>query len=532
MSSPFALSLGTNYCPTDDEVVQIRSLLVQPTLRLKTLDDEIGDLQKAIDKLVEERDSLGTYVGAHRALLSPARRLPLDILQEIFIACMPTQRNCVMSAIEAPVLLGRICSAWRTVSLSTPRLWARVHIVEPQPQGWGSPTAEPKLSQKVAQRLEITKIWLGRSGELPLSISMQSCSNQFLEGLIPFAARWQHIHFTTPPPSLFEVISYLDTDMPWLETVEFHVSQYYGSENIACGSFSILRGLRISSFSVSGNIFVAERFPLVWNQLTSLTIGGPSGSTTSEMTLDVISKCPGLRCCKLMIMDASPEVTVSQHPTIALPFLHTLAIHCVTYVAPTVLVFLKHLSVPELRNFTLLGFLKQDYPTLAELFASSIHLESLDVVLFSKSSLFETLRSLPPTIQRLTIRGIETSIFEHLPDDDTLELLATPGILPALQELYIHWGLCISEAAVVRFITMKIRDSRPDDETTLGRVEIHFHREMTFDIMPSLQPLLETAGLTVSLRYLLPVPVQSSPWQGLAEDISRYIPPGLPTEMW
>ncbi|KAF8213683.1 hypothetical protein K438DRAFT_1550126, partial [Mycena galopus ATCC 62051] len=127
MASPFILRLGTNYCPTDEEVAEIKSHLVEPSLRLKELDDKIAELQKAIDKLAEERDGLGAYVGAHKALISPVRRLPLDIIQEIFIACLPTHRNCVMSASEAPILLGRICSSWRALSLSTPRLWASLH---------------------------------------------------------------------------------------------------------------------------------------------------------------------------------------------------------------------------------------------------------------------------------------------------------------------------------------------------------------------------------------------------------------------
>ncbi|KAJ7875676.1 hypothetical protein B0H13DRAFT_1006898 [Mycena leptocephala] len=100
MASPFAPQLGTNYCPTDDEVGEIKAFLIEPTLRLKRLDDEISDLQRAIDKLRAERESLGADVKAHRALISPVRRLPLDIIQEIFIACLPTHRNCVMSASE------------------------------------------------------------------------------------------------------------------------------------------------------------------------------------------------------------------------------------------------------------------------------------------------------------------------------------------------------------------------------------------------------------------------------------------------
>ncbi|KAJ7480606.1 hypothetical protein FB451DRAFT_1030980, partial [Mycena latifolia] len=97
---------------------------------VKQLDDEIANLQKALDKLADERARLSTYVDGHRALISPARRLPLDII-EIFLACLPMHRNCVMSAVEAPVLLGRICSAWRAISFSIPCLWSRLNIVEP-----------------------------------------------------------------------------------------------------------------------------------------------------------------------------------------------------------------------------------------------------------------------------------------------------------------------------------------------------------------------------------------------------------------
>ncbi|KAJ7623909.1 hypothetical protein DFH06DRAFT_966285, partial [Mycena polygramma] len=57
MQSPFTPQLGSNYCPTDQEILEIQALLVEPTLRMKRLDDEIADLQKTIDRLAEERDA-------------------------------------------------------------------------------------------------------------------------------------------------------------------------------------------------------------------------------------------------------------------------------------------------------------------------------------------------------------------------------------------------------------------------------------------------------------------------------------------
>ncbi|KAJ7698987.1 hypothetical protein B0H17DRAFT_317209 [Mycena rosella] len=98
MSSPFTSKLGTNYCPEDEEIAQIRALLAEPANRLESLDEEISKLQVALDRMKEERSRLGAYVEGHRALISLARRLALDIIQEIFLACIPTHRNCVMSA--------------------------------------------------------------------------------------------------------------------------------------------------------------------------------------------------------------------------------------------------------------------------------------------------------------------------------------------------------------------------------------------------------------------------------------------------
>ncbi|KAJ7162289.1 hypothetical protein C8R46DRAFT_1104129, partial [Mycena filopes] len=169
-SSPFAARLGTNYCPSDQEILQINSLLAEPSLRLKNLDDEIADLQKAIDKLAAERETIAAFVDAHKALISPARRLPLDIIEAIFVACLPTHRNCVMSASEAPVLLGRICSPWRTISLATPRLWSSLHITHPSTEQDSSVPASV-VAETTALRLTVAQTWLRRSGQCPLSIS-------------------------------------------------------------------------------------------------------------------------------------------------------------------------------------------------------------------------------------------------------------------------------------------------------------------------------------------------------------------------
>ncbi|KAF8979962.1 hypothetical protein BDQ17DRAFT_1291908 [Cyathus striatus] len=98
---------------------------------LRCIDTEIDQLQRQLDLLQEKRSGIHDFAEQHRALLSPVRKLTRDIVEEIFIACLPEDRNPYMSAMEAPVLLTRICSSWRRITLSTPRIWSAIYIALP-----------------------------------------------------------------------------------------------------------------------------------------------------------------------------------------------------------------------------------------------------------------------------------------------------------------------------------------------------------------------------------------------------------------
>ncbi|KAF7334814.1 hypothetical protein MSAN_02368100 [Mycena sanguinolenta] len=280
--SPFASKLGTNYCPTDADIIEIQSLLVEPLSRLRQIHSRIADLQKTIDELAEERAALSTYVDSHEALLSSVRRIPLDILQEIFVACLPTHRNCIMNAREPPVLLGRVCSAWRNISHSTPRLWARLHIAEPQIPADAS--LDAIREQKYMQRAEVIDAWLRRSGQCPLSISVFGCSNSFgvspessgplLRTIIPFASRWRDIDIAAVNTTALEVLSSVtDKDVPMLETVHMRgISESRQQANTQWAALGLLNGPNLSHFSFVGACRDPIVFPLQWAQMTRLSI--------------------------------------------------------------------------------------------------------------------------------------------------------------------------------------------------------------------------------------------------------------------
>ncbi|KAJ7665894.1 hypothetical protein DFH06DRAFT_1185329 [Mycena polygramma] len=447
-----------------------------------------------------------------------------------------------MSASEAPVLLGRICSAWRDISLSTPRLWASLHVTEPAL--YSDYIENALVEQKVAQRVEITKTWLGRSGQYPLSLSLQCTleyvhrpdsalnTRRFIEALVPFASRWQHVDFTIPLSIVLTIMSHLEADTPLLETIAFHPQFNHSlAQPGEWGPFGILRGPRIRSLSIPGRIFILGQLPLQWNQLTTLSIGESSWGAdglTSEAILHTLSYCPELRRCKLLVNDLNPGSMVLNptfdHPVVELPFLRILKLHYDTVVAPAASFLFTRLSLPELHSFTLRGpangqTADELNPALIDFFARSDCLEILDLdcSLLSKSALLECLRGFPPTIKQLKLCTIPTGWGPVLSLDDDALVALTPNpdigavACPALQHLSIQNISHITEAAILQFITARMMQSR-----TLTRVDCQFERPVALDLVPSLKPFLET-GLEVSLRYPDASFLQFSPWYGLPD---------------
>ncbi|KAJ6481680.1 hypothetical protein C8R45DRAFT_1002655 [Mycena sanguinolenta] len=536
MSSPFASKLGTNYCPRDDELVQIKSLLTEPCTRLKRLEDEIAVLQKTMDKLIEERDTVAAFVEAHKALTSPLRRLPLDIIEELFMACLPTNRNCVMSATEAPVILGRVCSSWRTISLSTPRLWSRLHIVEPtRPYSTNTGLYEAK----VAQRLEVAKTWLQRSGMCPLSISLEGnldhgisppltpnpahpspSADLFLNLLIPLASRWQNIRLTIPPPALETLSALTENDVPLLKYFKLvQRPDQPNSDTKWTLPFGILGSPNLSRISLLGGNTNPLDFPLRWNQLTTISLMGPAWglvhAQTRSVILDILSRCPKLQSCKLLVQ-GPPEEDLP-HSIIECPCLHTVELMCVGTPLLTAGSVLTHLSLPELRDFKLsgLGELPSAFArdSLVSSLAASARLERISVHsnTFSKPFLHDFLRGLPPTIRYLHITEPmhmwRPSIVEGALDDETFATLDA-SCCPALEELVIHSCRKVSDEALLQFILSRV--------ATLRLVDIKFDRQREVDIFPHLVPFLEAGG-KASITYITLIPLQFSPWMGLPD---------------
>ncbi|KAJ7896415.1 hypothetical protein B0H14DRAFT_2679306 [Mycena olivaceomarginata] len=93
------------------------------------------------------------------AVTDPVARLPLELSSKIFIHSLPLLP--VPAAINAPLLLLNICSAWRNIALSTPALWDAIHI-----SAWTEGSKE------------LVPSWLECAGDRPLSIAFNGIGTE------------------------------------------------------------------------------------------------------------------------------------------------------------------------------------------------------------------------------------------------------------------------------------------------------------------------------------------------------------------
>ena len=132
--SPAPKLLGRNQVAPMSHAPMIHRTVANTQCDISWLDLEINHLHKTAHKLWQKCDGLQTFNTMHMALISPVHHMPPEILSRIFIQCQdtapfdPTERDGGVHLDKVPFLLGKICSRWRYVSLSTPKLWASIQL--------------------------------------------------------------------------------------------------------------------------------------------------------------------------------------------------------------------------------------------------------------------------------------------------------------------------------------------------------------------------------------------------------------------
>ncbi|KAJ7058531.1 hypothetical protein C8F01DRAFT_292877 [Mycena amicta] len=197
----------------------------------------------------------------------PFLRLPPELLSEIFERIRwDTPRNFkfpAMSSRSSPLVLGGVCSYWRSVSLSTPTLWSCFQIFIQ-----AGDSEESELSS--APHLELLRLWLKRSANVPIAFALNNveCKHPsprvftYLDEILLHCAHWGYADLFLPVPCL----SRIRGPMPLLQHVSITPTRLPNDdEHIQV----IDDAPRLTSVLI-GECFMPGNMHLPWTGLTKL----------------------------------------------------------------------------------------------------------------------------------------------------------------------------------------------------------------------------------------------------------------------
>ncbi|KAJ7168012.1 hypothetical protein C8R46DRAFT_1094694 [Mycena filopes] len=106
--------------PTDSQATVLRAEIECTEAAISIADSHLRRLRSALEQLLRYREDLESAVATHRGVLSALRRLPNEILVEIFQYTIIPSGSAFR---RAPWVMSHVSSHWRAVAIGSPMLW-------------------------------------------------------------------------------------------------------------------------------------------------------------------------------------------------------------------------------------------------------------------------------------------------------------------------------------------------------------------------------------------------------------------------
>ncbi|KAF8197763.1 hypothetical protein K438DRAFT_2016505 [Mycena galopus ATCC 62051] len=440
---------------------------------------------------------------------SPAsiERLPPENLAEIFMLTLPSGRWATYhpTTEKAPWVLAQVCSHWRAVAISTPRLWRTIEIELTQflpdemdldddtssaggasdgidsngTSPVGSPTpSEPELPDDTSvtdvlhqqNLIYLVGLFLQRSGTCPLDLKL-SWSNrapcklhpvvsQVVEMLIGASLRWERLSCELPFSVLVTLPS-VKGHVQSLRTLE--ISDLFGKESTILDVFADAPLLQTVTLFLWRLPPAQSIVTLPWAQLTSYT--GSFGHLSDVFA--TLHETPNLVVCNILYC---PLVgiednygTLEKIIPLHFPHLRTLSIDhsdFETSVTGYLAQLVDRLTLPQLEHLKVTCD-DEAFPHLTALVArSGCQLQEFSVHGMDFGDAVLAFFASVPSITKLTL-GCKFTIaaLAWL----TRPMPAAPSPLPALQVLNLDGGGELPTAEFAQMI-----ESRRDDARRAG----------------------------------------------------------------
>ncbi|KAK7043192.1 hypothetical protein VNI00_008546 [Paramarasmius palmivorus] len=501
--SPFLSRLRTNFLPSPAEKIEIHLLILTRQERIRAIEDEITQLRI-------EKDELQSFVDDHLTLISPIRQAPVDVLQDIFHYCIPRHELPTPRALDAPLLLTRVCRLWRQVVTSTPKLWCRVHIALPSPSTKYL-SITPKFRSFMRLWEDGVRVWLQRSGSMPLHLSIQGTDSRgYLDEesvaeletfhgdvalqLLCHAPRWKSLSLDVPN-GIRGILTLPTLELPLLE--EFKSRRHY-SYNDPLTEVPSLEAVLRSAPSLH-KLDLNESYSglqIHWNRLTKVVLWhdrlgwGHVGFVTLSQAIQVLTfSSSSLRYCTLSVQSPETDDELDTFSPIILPNLHTLNIHVhqPSRLSPTSLQqALDSIHAPRLEDFyfglksfgahpnllTLLGFIESSGCTLR---AFVLDYDSQVSLIESLINLLTSMPSIRQFKLRVSQSPTEREALESLPRfiHHLNPCLSNNDVLcPNIESLM--WMTCPPSCAAPLLALAEARSAKSSATEKLKRLQVDF----------------------------------------------------------
>ncbi|KAJ7768692.1 hypothetical protein DFH07DRAFT_736322 [Mycena maculata] len=211
--------LESNDAPLGTDIPTVRQIISDQQARVDAFNAQIDALQTTMGQLITERDAAAESVRTHSTIISPLRRVPSELICEIFSLTQCTQRIGRETVNCPPWHLAHICRSWRYWTLSDPFLWCSIEISHIN----GSRSTPPFNVFYPLSMIETQLLW---SGNVPLHVSIQwwmVAEGELLDLLLLHCERWctDCVHVLDKDASLVSRLRDVQGQIPQLQKFQF-----------------------------------------------------------------------------------------------------------------------------------------------------------------------------------------------------------------------------------------------------------------------------------------------------------------------
>ncbi|KAJ7031376.1 hypothetical protein C8F04DRAFT_1110980 [Mycena alexandri] len=504
--------LESNSAPSDTEARAIREIIISKETQMKQLEAEVAAARASLDSLVErraqmaeepepasgalekfdadienarsvlkgllrEREDTHDTLEAHRTILSPIRRIPPEVLGEIFFHCLPKD-TFFPSATRSPLLLTQISSNWRCVALATPSLWTSLAI---------------KLSiSSCIPNLELIRTWIARSGSRPLSFHIaESIRKDYYEkGMVtvatvlalyaPHYQRWQRMRLECQDWRIDTGFSKLPCDQPPQALESLHLFRDFWRPEEQEQLSLMLSAPRLRDCHWVSNTDLGG-FNAPFPQLTKLFLERP---LVAKDFMHILSEGTNIKSCQFFVLASSTSTLALPAAPAVAPFVLRHNLRSLDLTADLFGRVFNQLELPCLTHISIKRFdttpVWPHHDFMSLLTRSKCTLESLSLTDtdMTPDQMIQFLQHASPTLEKLILTS-DRRLRHTIVNDDVLQLLTwAPGtaspVCPRLS-MVKFWDCHVSTDGVLADMIesrWKGRDGAPNRGLSIAFVKL------------------------------------------------------------